>query len=116
MGDGNCGFRAISTCLGGHEDAWDYIRKELMVELIENQHYYPHVIGGNECLRIYNALNFFQKGIFAPAPFWIAMPEMGILTASRFNVILHVLSMRGNMTYLPFRTPPPSSSETCQLQ
>ena len=39
------------------------------------------------------------------------MPEMGILTASRFNVILHVLSMRDNVTYLPFRTPPPSSSE-----
>ena len=37
--------------------------------------------------------------------------EMGILTASRFNVILHVLSMRDNMTCLPFRTPPSSSSE-----
>ena len=82
-----------------------------MVELTENQHYYPHVVGGNECLRIYNMLNFFQKGIFAPAPFWIAMHEMGILTASRFNVILHVLSMRDNLTYLSFRTPPPSSSE-----
>ena len=37
--------------------------------------------------------------------------EMGILTASRFNVIQHVLSMAGSVTYLPFRTTPSSSSE-----
>ena len=30
IGDGNCGFRAISTCLGGHKNAWDNIRRELM--------------------------------------------------------------------------------------
>ena len=35
LGDGNCGFQAISTCLGGHEDAWDNIRRELMGELSE---------------------------------------------------------------------------------
>ena len=49
--------------------------------------------------------------MFAPAPFWIVMPEMGILTASRFNVILHVLSMSGSVTYLEFRSQPPSLSQ-----
>jgi len=58
LGDGNCGFRAISTCLGGHEDAWDNIRRELMGELSEYHYYYSTVIG-NEYLRIYEALNFF---------------------------------------------------------
>ncbi|KAJ9537960.1 hypothetical protein OSB04_030693 [Centaurea solstitialis] len=33
--------------------------------------------------RIYEALNFFQKDVFAPAPYWMAMPEMTILTASK---------------------------------
>ncbi|KAJ9562117.1 hypothetical protein OSB04_007277 [Centaurea solstitialis] len=55
-------------------------------------------------------VEFFQKGIFAPVNHWIVMPEMAILTASRYNVMLHVLSMRGNMTYLPHKTPLPSSS------
>ncbi|KAJ9542274.1 hypothetical protein OSB04_028780 [Centaurea solstitialis] len=108
LGDGNCGFRAISTCLGGDEDAWDNIRKELMDELCEHYYYYNNVIT-NEGPRIYDALNFFQKGVFAPVPYWIAMPEMAILAASKYNVILHVLSMRGSVTYLPFRTPPPPS-------
>ena len=115
LGDGNCGFRAISTCLGGHEDAWDNIRKELIGELNDNYYYYSNVIGG-ECQRIYDALNFFQKGVFAPPQFWIAMPEMGILTASRFNVILHVLNLAGGcVTYLPFRTQPPSSSQQVSI-
>ncbi|KAJ9545424.1 hypothetical protein OSB04_025131 [Centaurea solstitialis] len=108
LGDGNCGFRAISTCLGGDENAWDNIRKELMDELSEHYYYYNNVIT-NEGPRIYEALNFFQKGVFAPAPYWIAMPEMAILAASKYNVILHVLSMAGSVTYLPFRTPPPPS-------
>ena len=44
------------------------------------------------------------------------MPEMGILTASRFNVILHVLNLAGGcVTYLPFRTQPPSSSQQVSI-
>ena len=39
------------------------------------------------------------------------MPEMKILTASRFNVILYVLNMADSVTYLPFRTQPPSLSQ-----
>ncbi|KAJ9539293.1 hypothetical protein OSB04_032026 [Centaurea solstitialis] len=105
LGDGNCGFRAISTCLGGNENAWDDIRRDLMVELTKYLHYYSIVFGSNECGRIYEA-----KGVFAPAMHWIVMPGMAILTASRYNVILHVLSMRGNVTYLPQRTLPLSSS------
>ncbi|KAI3667900.1 hypothetical protein L6452_42970 [Arctium lappa] len=82
-----------------------------MSELTENYAYYFNVIGNNECQRIYAALNWFEKGAFAPHMRWIVMPEMGILTASRFNVILHVLSMEDSATYLPFRTHPSSSSQ-----
>ncbi|XP_024984057.1 uncharacterized protein LOC112519983 [Cynara cardunculus var. scolymus] len=82
-----------------------------MIELTEHQHYYSYVIA-NECGRIDEALNLFTENVFAPEMYWIAMPEMGILAASRFNVILHVLSHRAsNVTYLPFRTQPPPLSQ-----
>ena len=89
-GDGNCGFQAISTCLGGYEDAWDNIRRELMGELSDYHYYYSNVIS-NECQRIYQALNFFQKGVFAQAPYWIVMPEMRILL------------LQGSMSYYCFK-------------
>ena len=36
------------------------------------------------------------------------MPNMGFLVASKYNVILHVLTNAGSMTYLPLRSSPPA--------
>ena len=39
--DENCGFRAVTVCLGYNEDQWLYIRKQLLEEL-ESQYYAYH--------------------------------------------------------------------------
>nr|KAJ0190227.1 hypothetical protein LSAT_V11C800422000 [Lactuca sativa] len=42
-GDGNCGFRAISVCLGYGEDDWLYVRRQLLDELLISYDAYARV-------------------------------------------------------------------------
>ncbi|KAK5833868.1 hypothetical protein PVK06_017733 [Gossypium arboreum] len=41
--DGNCGFRAISVCLGYGEDQWLYVRHQLLDELLSSYDVYARV-------------------------------------------------------------------------
>ncbi|XP_031096129.1 uncharacterized protein LOC116000234 [Ipomoea triloba] len=105
--DGNCGFRAVATCLGFPKNQWLTIRYNLMEELKSHEMEYTKMFGSQEWYnKVYNSLNFF-KSDSAPVEHWMTMPEMGFLIASRYNVILHVLSMTGSTTYLPLRSSPP---------
>ena len=65
------------------------------------------MFGREQCVRLYNTLNFFDSDKDAPLEHWMTMPNMGFLVASKYNVILHVLTNAGSMTYLPFRSSPP---------
>ncbi|XP_038688733.1 uncharacterized protein LOC119987898 [Tripterygium wilfordii] len=58
-------------------------------------------------LSVHNSLNFFELDRAAPVQHWMIMPNMGLLIASRDNIILHVLSSAQNFTYLPLRSTPP---------
>lgn len=105
--DGNCGFRAIAACLNLHEDEWPSIRYNLMEELDMYKAEYVELYGIEQWYRIYNSLNFFELGRFAPNEYWMDMPETGVLIASRYNVILTFLTNAGCMTFLPLRSSPP---------
>ncbi|KAL6541597.1 hypothetical protein OROGR_011083 [Orobanche gracilis] len=71
-GDGNCGFRAISVCLGYGEDEWLYVRRQLLDELLSSYHAYARVFseGIDE---LHTSLEFLQSP--APPKHWMLMPE-----------------------------------------
>lgn len=106
--DGNCGFRAIAVCLGFNEDAWPTIRSDLMDELNTHKKEYDEIFGRECRLQLHDSLNFFRLDIAATFENWMTLSEMGILIASRYNVILHCLSVGDSMTYLPLRSTPPA--------
>ncbi|KAJ9552783.1 hypothetical protein OSB04_016828 [Centaurea solstitialis] len=49
------------------------------------------------------SLSWFHEDRFAPFDYWWSMPEMGLLTASRYDRILHVLNNIGSSMFLPIR-------------
>ena len=107
---GNCRFRAIAICLGLHEDAWASIRYNLIKELHTFKTRYIAIFDSDDqWTRVYNSLNFFALDRGGPIEHWMTMPYMGLLIASMFNTILHVLSAASSFTYLPlWSTAPPS--------
>ncbi|KAH1082806.1 hypothetical protein J1N35_022567 [Gossypium stocksii] len=59
-GDGNCGFRVISVCLGYGKDQWLYVRHQLLDELLSSYDVYARVFtDGIDELR--NSLCFSQS-------------------------------------------------------
>ncbi|KAJ9561045.1 LOW QUALITY PROTEIN: hypothetical protein OSB04_006205 [Centaurea solstitialis] len=103
-GDENCGFRAIAVSLGLHEDAWPTIRFQLMEDLNTYKTEYLAMFGSEDCNTTYN--NFFRIAQAAPYDHWFTMPEIPVLMACKYNVILHVIAMAGSLTYLPLRSAP----------
>ncbi|TYH42281.1 hypothetical protein ES332_D11G053800v1 [Gossypium tomentosum] len=97
-GDGNCGFEAISVCLGYGEDQWLYVRHQLLDELLSSYDVYARVfIDGIDELR--NSLCFSQS--LAPAEHWMVMLMTGVLIANKFGVVLNYLTKRGDITFFP---------------
>ncbi|XP_023753777.1 uncharacterized protein LOC111902140 [Lactuca sativa] len=109
--DGNCGFRAIAVCLGFNEDAWPTIRSDLMDELNTHKEEYDEIFGRECRLQLHDSLNFFRTDIDATFEYWMTLPDMGILIASRYNVVLHCLSVGDSLTYLPLWSTPPTWHE-----
>nr|KAJ0215804.1 hypothetical protein LSAT_V11C300123480 [Lactuca sativa] len=97
-GDGNCGFRAISVCLGYGENDWLYVRRQLLDELLSSYDAYARVFtdGIGE---LYTSLNFLESP--APKRYWLLMPETCILIANRFGVVLTFLTNQGSLTFFP---------------
>ncbi|MFQ6637285.1 hypothetical protein Gotur_012900 [Gossypium turneri] len=97
-GDGNCGFRAISVCLGYSEDQCLYVCNQLLDALLSSYDVYARVFtdGINE---LRNSLCFSQSP--SPAEHWMVMPMAGVLIANRFGVILNYLTKRGDITFFP---------------
>ncbi|PPD88822.1 hypothetical protein GOBAR_DD14228 [Gossypium barbadense] len=95
-GDGNCGFEAISVCLGYGEDQWLYVRHQLLDELLSSYDVYARVfIDGIDELR--NSLCFSQSP--APAEHWMVMLMTSVLIANKFGVVLNYLTKRGDITF-----------------
>ena len=106
--DGNCGFRAVSVCRGYDEDQWPTIPMDLLQELQIYKEEYKTMFGVEDWVQTYKLLNFFRTDMDTPMQHWMCMLEMGVLIASKYNVILHVLTNAGSMTYLPLRSSPPA--------
>ncbi|XP_052621763.1 uncharacterized protein LOC128127338 [Lactuca sativa] len=95
-GDGHCGFRAISVCLGYGKDQWLYVRKQLVNELQSASDVYATVFTDG-IQEFWTSLYFF--GPKAPIEHWMLMPETYILIANGFGVVLTFLTKHGSLTF-----------------
>ena len=68
---------------------------------------YKMMFGSEYWVQTYNSVYFFQTYMDALVQHWMCMTEIGVLIASKYNVIFHVLSMTTSTTYFPFRSEPP---------
>ncbi|XP_038693741.1 uncharacterized protein LOC119991462 [Tripterygium wilfordii] len=113
--DGNCGFSAIAVLLGLGEDAWPYVRRDLIFELRTFWNEYIEMYGSyDHAISIYHSLSFFESHRSASLEYWMTMPDMRHLIACKYNVI-HILSPKQCDTYLPLRSIPPPTDERVSM-
>ncbi|XP_071695780.1 uncharacterized protein [Rutidosis leptorrhynchoides] len=105
-GDGNCGFRSVASSLGRHENCWSQIRSELLEEIRMHHATYVNIFGEVELKQIYNIIDL-PLNTPATSHYWMILPLMGFLIASRYNVVLLFLSNEQDTTCLPLWSSPP---------
>ncbi|XP_071694926.1 uncharacterized protein [Rutidosis leptorrhynchoides] len=109
-GDGNCGFRSIASFLGLHENRWPQSRMELLEEIIMHKEIYVNLFGESELFQLYQTINLPQDAS-AVRKYWMTLPDMDFLIASRYNVVLLCLSNEADTTCLPLWSSPPESQQ-----
>ncbi|KAK9133316.1 hypothetical protein Scep_012844 [Stephania cephalantha] len=106
-GDGNCGYRVIAAGLGHHEDdAWKRIQNYLYWELQGHQNIWRPILGGDHFETILLSVQHYHDSNDAPLDKWMCMPDLGLVIATCYNVILVSLSPLGSMTFFPLRGAP----------
>ncbi|GAB2269326.1 hypothetical protein Dimus_038769 [Dionaea muscipula] len=115
-GDGNCGFRAIAAQIGYGEENWLQVRIDLIQEIQQNRDLYDglHMVVGyiDYLLR---SLNYSNSP--APQDFWMDAMNLGVVIASRYNVVLHTFGphVQHCLTHFPLRSPPVSNHERREI-
>ncbi|KAK9116658.1 hypothetical protein Sjap_015605 [Stephania japonica] len=106
VSDGNCGFRCVAAGLGFSDiDGWKRVRTAMINELQENQEFWKDLLG-SYFDQIKEAVQFFE-GKDVGSDKWMTLPDMGLLIATTFNVVLVNVSYGCCMTFLPLRNAPP---------
>lgn len=94
--DGNCGFRAVANVIGIGEDNWSLVRKELESHFDD----YSRLYGNDDMVHeLIHSLSHFDGS--ASREYWMTMPNMGHVIASRYKIILVHLSQQQCLTFLP---------------
>ncbi|XP_057461074.1 uncharacterized protein LOC130751474 [Actinidia eriantha] len=110
--DGHCGFRAIAALIGYGEEGWFQVRFELMEEIHQNKDLYDQLYPDrNLVANLLFSLNWFEP--WAPEMYWMNSMPLGIVIASRYNLVLHTFgeNIGSFFTHLPLRTPPVPNQE-----
>ncbi|XP_060960635.1 uncharacterized protein LOC133031210 [Cannabis sativa] len=103
--DGNCGFRAIADLMGMGEDSWMQVRKDLKSELVSHRNDYNLLYGCPDRVdELLHILSYFKS--YPSFKYWMTMPDMGHIIASRYNVVLVHLSIQQCLTFFPLRSNP----------
>ena len=114
--DGHCGFRAIAALIGYGEEGWSQVRLELMEEIQQNKNLYDQLYPDrNLVANLLFSLNWFEP--WAPEMYWMDSMPLGIVIASRYNLVLHTLgeNIASCFTHLPLRTPPAPNQERREI-
>ena len=99
ISDGNCGFRVIAQLQYNDQDRWRDVRQDLMEELLTHRNMYNAEMGEARATEIANSLNWFAGP--CNQPWWYTLPDMGCLTATKYQRVLSCYSELGSLTYLP---------------
>ena len=103
--DGNCGFRVITGLVGLSEDEWRQVRRDLLQELLGHVDHYNQLFGVENIVEeLVETLSYMDD---CPSiDYWMTMPDIGHLIASRYNLVLYHLSIDQCLTFLPLRSVP----------
>ncbi|KAL5127975.1 hypothetical protein HKD37_14G040311 [Glycine soja] len=114
--DGNCGYWSVAALLGKGEESWALMCNELIKELDKWLQDYIKLFGGMkrfEQLRLSLHVDGLSK---VSVDKWMDITEMRYVIASRYNVILVLLSRQQSFTFFPLKIqPPPDSSTHCMV-
>ncbi|XP_058769861.1 uncharacterized protein LOC131643332 [Vicia villosa] len=85
LGDGNCGYQAVSALLGNGEDSHTLIRHQLIQEFKTHKDSYTQLYGEEVNFEaVYDAIVPWL-GAYAPVSKWMRFPEMRHLIACAYN-------------------------------
>ncbi|GFS32186.1 hypothetical protein Acr_00g0021210 [Actinidia rufa] len=114
--DGHCGFRAIAALIGYSEEGWSQVRLELIEEIQQNKDLYDQLYPDrNLVANLLFSLNWFEP--WAPEMYWMDSMPLGIVIASRYNLVLHTFgeNIASCFTHLPLRSPPVPNQERREI-
>ncbi|GFZ21218.1 hypothetical protein Acr_29g0003800 [Actinidia rufa] len=114
--DGHCRFRAIAALIGYSEEGWSQVRLELIEEIQQNKDLYDQLYPDrNLVATLLFSLNWFEP--WAPEMYWMDSMPLGIVIASRYNLVLHTFgeNIASCFTHLPLRSPPVPNQERREI-
>ncbi|PKA64569.1 hypothetical protein AXF42_Ash007315 [Apostasia shenzhenica] len=86
--DGHCGFRAIAALIGYGEEGWFQVRYDLKEEIQQNKRQYDQLYPDREMTdNLLFLLNYYGQP--TPERHWMESMTLGIVIASRYNLVLH---------------------------
>ncbi|XP_058747114.1 uncharacterized protein LOC131620111 [Vicia villosa] len=87
VGDGNCGFWAVSALLGKGEDDHKLVCHELIEELMNHKDSYTRVFGDEAIFESVHEDLVPWLGAYAHTSKWMRFPEMGHLIAWAYDMV-----------------------------
>ena len=114
--DGHCGFRAIAALIGYGEEGWSQVRFDLIEEIQQNKDLYDQLYPDRDLVaNLLFSLNWFEP--WAPEMYWMDSMPLGIVIASRYNLVLHTFgeNIGSCFTHLPLRIPPVPNQERREI-
>ncbi|KAH7843899.1 hypothetical protein Vadar_022071 [Vaccinium darrowii] len=115
-GDGHCGFRAIAAHIYGTEECWVQVRHDLIQEINHNRALYNAVYPvQNMADDVLRSLSYWKPT--APRPYWMECMSLGIVIASRYNIVLYTFDANAGscFTHLPLRSHPVSVQQRQEI-
>ncbi|XP_026434759.1 uncharacterized protein LOC113332429 [Papaver somniferum] len=106
--DGHCGYRVVAI-QSGYEpmDAWKQVRRELLIEIVQNEELYVKMMGMNAVANMRKAFAHFADRATDPQ-YWLSLHDAGYVIANAYKAVVVSLSVNsGNLTFLPLLEPPP---------
>ncbi|XP_050895711.1 uncharacterized protein LOC127102382 [Lathyrus oleraceus] len=109
-GDGNCGYRAVSSLLGKGEDNHTLVRHQLIQELRTHKESYTRFYGKREKFdEVYESLVPCLSGPTLEAK-WMRFPDTDHLIACVYDsVCVDLTQYSFSETFFPLRTAPPQN-------
>ena len=87
------------------DDNWIQVRRDLIDELQQHYDYYTQLFGYcDKAQEVMNSLTYVEAN--PSIDYWMTMPDTGHLIASKYNVVLLLISQRQCLTFLPLQSIP----------